>query len=423
MRLTPIAARPIAPPSPAALPEPSVPPSPAAGQGAQTDLTQLPLPLSIASQMPARARKPERLPGQQGQQEQAAAKSDHDVPYDWHDSPSCDDGDDDWRRDGASSRRVRRHDGSGCETLTSPRLLPGNGKPSNNASGPIGPTPGSGSPEGGTPGGGSTGGSSAGSGSPAGLPSGGPGNAPGSQGGSPGPTGRVFDFDPDGRWRPDLPAPGPVNTPLVQLAPPLWIGPGAVGGGFPLAPPPDTYGPPGYDPRLERPRGTPGYGEDSLPPLPSLLPQIHIPAAPAPLINPSAPPPDRDDQMRDKTPSEILGGNLEAAGVPRPPDTAAHHIVPYGDRRAQRIRDLLGSFNPPIDLNSAANGVFLPSRPGSTAPGAYHPSLHSDDYYNAINRDLGRINNRDRAIDILNRIRESLLDGTYPGSKPVPPKE
>lgn len=125
--------------------------------------------------MPARARKPERLPGQQGQQEQAAAKSDHDAPYDWHDSPSCDDGDDDWRRDGASSRRVRRHDGSGCETLTSPRLLPGNGKPSNNASGPIGPTPGSGSPEGGTPGG-----SSAGSGSPAGLPSGGPGNAPGS---------------------------------------------------------------------------------------------------------------------------------------------------------------------------------------------------------------------------------------------------
>lgn len=126
MRLTPIAARPIAPPSPAALPEPSVPPSPAAGQGAQTDLTQLPLPLSIASQIPARARKPERLPGQQGQQEQAAAKSDHDAPYDWHDSPSCDDGDDDWRRDGASSRRVRRHDGSGCETLTSPRLLPGN---------------------------------------------------------------------------------------------------------------------------------------------------------------------------------------------------------------------------------------------------------------------------------------------------------
>ena len=404
MRLTPIAARPIAPPSPAALPEPSVPPSPAAGQSAQTDLTQLPLPLSIASQIPARARKPERLPGQQGQQEQAAAKSDHDAPYDWHDSPSCDDGDDDWRRDGASSRRVRRHDGSGCETLTSPRLLPGNGKPSNNASGPIGPTPGSGSPEGGTPGGG-------------------PGNAPGSQGGSPGPTGRVFDFDPDGRWRPDLPAPGPVNTPLVQLAPPLWIGPGAVGGGFPLAPPPDTYGPPGYDPRLERPRGTPGYGEDSLPPLPSLLPQIHIPAAPAPLINPSAPPPDRDDQMRDKTPSEILGGNLEAAGVPRPPDTAAHHIVPYGDRRAQRIRDLLGSFNPPIDLNSAANGVFLPSRPGSTAPGAYHPSLHSDDYYDALRDDFRNVGTRDEAIEALDRIRDQLLDATYPGSKPVPPKE
>ena len=89
MRLTPIAARPIAPPSPAALPEPSVPPSPAAGQGAQTDLTQLPLPLSIASQIPARARKPQRLPGQQGQQEQAAAKSDHDAPYDWHDSQAA----------------------------------------------------------------------------------------------------------------------------------------------------------------------------------------------------------------------------------------------------------------------------------------------------------------------------------------------
>ena len=186
---------------------------------------------------------------------------------------------------------------------------------------------------------------------------------------------------------------------------------------------PMTYGPPGYDPRLERPRGTPGYGEDSLPPLPSLLPQIHIPAAPAPLINPSAPPPDRDDQMRDKTPSEILGGNLEAAGVPRPPDTAAHHIVPYGDRRAQRIRDLLGSFNPPIDLNSAANGVFLPSRPGSTAPGAYHPSLHSDDYYDALRDDFRNVGTRDEAIEALDRIRDQLLDATYPGSKPVPPKE
>jgi rhs family protein-like protein len=83
----------------------------------------------------------------------------------------------------------------------------------------------------------------------------------------------------------------------------------------------------------------------------------------------------------------------------------------------------LGSFNPPIDLNSAANGVFLPSRPGSTAPGAYHPSLHSDDYYDALRDDFRNVGTRDEAIEALDRIRDQLLDATYPGSKPVPPKE
>jgi hypothetical protein len=126
------------------------------------------------------------------------------------------------------------------------------------------------------------------------------------------------------------------------------------------------------------------------------------------------------DNLVLKSASDILGENLEAAGQTRPAGSAAHHIVPYGDRRAVGLRTTLDNLG--IDINSADNGVFLPQVPGSTAPGAYHPSLNSDAYHEQLRLDLLGVESRQRALDILNDIRSQLLNGTYPGSKPTPPK-
>ena len=126
------------------------------------------------------------------------------------------------------------------------------------------------------------------------------------------------------------------------------------------------------------------------------------------------------DNLTFKNASDILGNNLEAAGTERPEGSAAHHIVPYGDRRAQSVRDQLDNLG--IDINSADNGVFLPQVPGSTAPGAYHPSLNSDAYNKQLQLDFLGVNSRNEALDVLDKIRNQLLNGTYPSSKPVPPK-
>lgn len=128
------------------------------------------------------------------------------------------------------------------------------------------------------------------------------------------------------------------------------------------------------------------------------------------------------DNLVLKSASDILGENLEAAGQTRPTGSAAHHIVPYGDKRAQNIRDKLNSLGIQ-DLNAADNGVFLPQIPGSTVPGAYHPSLNSKAYHDQLQRDFENVDSRQRALDTLNDIRDQLLKGTYPGSKPVPSKK
>lgn len=115
-----------------------------------------------------------------------------------------------------------------------------------------------------------------------------------------------------------------------------------------------------------------------------------------------------------KSDSSILGANIEAAGNARPADSAAHHIVPSGSNNADAIeaRRRLGRFG--IDINSADNGVFLPNSPASSATGAYHPSLHTDRYYGAVNDALGRARTKDQAIGVLNDIKLDLLNNSFP---------
>ena len=126
------------------------------------------------------------------------------------------------------------------------------------------------------------------------------------------------------------------------------------------------------------------------------------------------------DSLVFKSDSEKLSDSLKGVGYTRPADTDAHHIVPVNAGKLDDVRAKLESFG--IGRNDAPNGVYLPGVRGSEAEGAYHRSLHNNDYYNQLNRDFLNVNSRQQALDTLNDIRSQLLNGTYPGSKPTPPK-
>ena len=120
--------------------------------------------------------------------------------------------------------------------------------------------------------------------------------------------------------------------------------------------------------------------------------------------------------------SDILRNELKLAGVTPPPySNAAHHIVAVSASRAQRARDILEQYG--IDVNSAANGVFLPyRRNGYVTTETMHTGSHKYRYYEYVNKQLedkivkirqekGIVTTNDVA-GILNEIRNGLLDGS-----------
>jgi len=110
--------------------------------------------------------------------------------------------------------------------------------------------------------------------------------------------------------------------------------------------------------------------------------------------------------------SRVLGKNLETAGLTRPPGTAAHHIVAGTSPKAIKARGALERFE--VDINSTENGVFLPARGGSPAPGASHPRLHTNKYFDEVNVRLDQAATRDEAVQVLRDIRDELMKGMFP---------
>ncbi|OCG57543.1 hypothetical protein A9G41_04345 [Gilliamella sp. Nev5-1] len=86
-----------------------------------------------------------------------------------------------------------------------------------------------------------------------------------------------------------------------------------------------------------------------------------------------------------------LGKALEEAGIVRPANTAAHHIVPVGARNAAPAQKILEKYG--IDINGAKNGVFLPTKDNKTLPGIRHNGRHPNDYINEVNK---RLRNADK---------------------------
>ena len=111
-----------------------------------------------------------------------------------------------------------------------------------------------------------------------------------------------------------------------------------------------------------------------------------------------------------KPSSSKLRKNLIKAGVKEPDyPHAAHHIVAGNSPKAEEAREILLKYG--IDINDAENGVFLPTV--KEVGGAYHPSLHTNEYYRKINSLLRRANSREDALDILDMISEELLEGVF----------
>jgi hypothetical protein len=81
---------------------------------------------------------------------------------------------------------------------------------------------------------------------------------------------------------------------------------------------------------------------------------------------------------------------------------------------AAPARSVLARFD--IDINSAANGVFLPANlcSANSTGAAVQSTLHTRIYYEAVNWKLVRATSREEVLDILASIRGSLLQGGYP---------
>ena len=163
----------------------------------------------------------------------------------------------------------------------------------------------------------------------------------------------------------------------------------------------------------------PNWGEQNIPDAPSVEAPAILPH-PAPIESPLT-----DDYSSFATPrlevpliltagdSRKLGNNMVAAGMARPPESAAHHIIPGGDRRGDFARGVLTGAG--IDINDAANGVFLPSNVTSANPDGMtvHGGLNTSLYYDILNNRLRGLTDRQDILNALNDIRRDLQDGTF----------
>lgn len=92
---------------------------------------------------------------------------------------------------------------------------------------------------------------------------------------------------------------------------------------------------------------------------------------------------------------------------------ALHHMVGLASEHAERARKVLKKFK--IGIDEGYNGVYLPASTKSPNPkGALvHSKLHTKAYYDKVNLFLESAKTQQEVIEKLQRIRETLLDGTF----------
>ncbi|WP_180297845.1 RHS repeat-associated core domain-containing protein, partial [Snodgrassella alvi] len=102
-----------------------------------------------------------------------------------------------------------------------------------------------------------------------------------------------------------------------------------------------------------------------------------------------------------------LARNMKKAGIKRPKDSAAHHIVGDTAKRAAQAREILKKHG--INIDGAENGVFLPNRKNTDGlSGILHDGKHPNDYFDAVNERIIKADKRggkQGVLDELNKIR------------------
>ena len=123
------------------------------------------------------------------------------------------------------------------------------------------------------------------------------------------------------------------------------------------------------------------------------------------------------------TASQRLRENLKRAGIEPPPyPNAVHHIVAVGSEKARASVATLQAYG--IDLDSPANGVFLPYRKNElVTTEAMHCGGHLDSYHKTVETKLSAIIDvadeyclpfatvQTMLCDVLHNIRKELLTG------------
>ena len=100
-----------------------------------------------------------------------------------------------------------------------------------------------------------------------------------------------------------------------------------------------------------------------------------------------------------------LGPATTFGGADDPVKAAAHHIIPV---------HLFEVFGPKlkaagIEMNSALNGVYLPTKDYLGRTAALHTGTHTNEYYEHIRRSLRRLDDPEAIRDFIGKTREELL--------------
>lgn len=120
-------------------------------------------------------------------------------------------------------------------------------------------------------------------------------------------------------------------------------------------------------------------------------------------------------------PSYVLRNEMHLAGIPEPTyKNAAHHIIPVSLLKNNKIKDKLEAYN--FDINSASNGIFLPSninsrKNNSSYQESLHLGRHIPDYFSDIENQILKTNNADELIELVSQTRKNLLNGNIPLQK------
>ncbi|MEX0297122.1 RHS repeat-associated core domain-containing protein, partial [Pseudomonas putida] len=111
--------------------------------------------------------------------------------------------------------------------------------------------------------------------------------------------------------------------------------------------------------------------------------------------------------------SKALGKNLETSGVTRLKNTAAHHIVGDTAKLAAPGRAILKKHG--IDVDGAANGVFLPNRFNTdvSVPGILHNGKNPNSCFESVNEILTNVDaagGKDAVLKAIGNIRQKLIE-------------